>query len=49
MKTRGAGLFEFGTPWSIEDIEIGEPQEGEVHGARPASVATEAAPESVLV
>jgi Zn-dependent alcohol dehydrogenase len=30
MKTRGAVLFELGTPWSIEEIEIGAPQKGEV-------------------
>jgi S-(hydroxymethyl)glutathione dehydrogenase/alcohol dehydrogenase len=30
MKTRGAVLLELGTPWSIEDIEIGAPQRGEV-------------------
>jgi NDMA-dependent alcohol dehydrogenase len=30
MKTRGAVLFELGKPWSVEEIEIGAPERGEV-------------------
>ncbi len=30
MKTKGALLWEFNQPWSIEDIEIGDPRRGEV-------------------
>ncbi|HST86180.1 MAG TPA: NDMA-dependent alcohol dehydrogenase [Kineosporiaceae bacterium] len=30
MKTKGALLWEIGSPWSVEEIEIGDPQPGEV-------------------
>ncbi|WP_123027925.1 NDMA-dependent alcohol dehydrogenase [Mycolicibacterium stellerae] len=30
MKTKGAILWNFNEPWSIEEIEIGDPREGEV-------------------
>ena len=30
MKTKGALLWEFNQPWSIEEIEIGDPQAHEV-------------------
>ncbi|MCX5045339.1 NDMA-dependent alcohol dehydrogenase [Aldersonia sp. NBC_00410] len=30
MKTKGALIWEFNQPWSIEDIEIGDPHSGEV-------------------
>ena len=30
MRTRGALLWGVGEPWSVEDIEIGEPRRGEV-------------------
>ncbi|MEZ0383185.1 MAG: NDMA-dependent alcohol dehydrogenase [Mycolicibacter algericus] len=30
MKTKGALLWEFNKPWSVEEIEIGEPQKDEV-------------------
>ncbi len=30
MKTKGALIWEFNQPWSIEEIEIGDPQEHEV-------------------
>jgi S-(hydroxymethyl)glutathione dehydrogenase / alcohol dehydrogenase len=30
MKTKGALLWEFNKPWSIEEIEIGDPRRGEV-------------------
>ncbi|HEU0191081.1 MAG TPA: NDMA-dependent alcohol dehydrogenase [Mycobacterium sp.] len=30
MKTKGALLWEFNKPWSVEEIEIGEPQKHEV-------------------
>jgi S-(hydroxymethyl)glutathione dehydrogenase/alcohol dehydrogenase len=30
MKTKGALIWEFNQPWSIEEIEIGDPHQGEV-------------------
>lgn len=30
MKTKGALVWDFGQPWSIEEIEIGDPRKGEV-------------------
>jgi NDMA-dependent alcohol dehydrogenase len=30
MKTKGALLWEIGSPWSIEEIEVGDPRPGEV-------------------
>jgi len=30
VKTKGALIWEFNKPWSIEEIEIGDPQKGEV-------------------
>lgn len=30
MKTKGALIWEFNKPWSIEEIEIGDPKKGEV-------------------
>lgn len=30
MKTKGALVWDFGQPWSIEEIEIGDPRRGEV-------------------
>ena len=30
MKTKGAVLWEAGSQWSVEEIEIGDPREGEV-------------------
>lgn len=30
MKTKGALLWDFNQPWSVEDIEIGDPRRGEV-------------------
>ncbi len=30
MKTKGALVWDFGQPWSIEEIEIGDPRTGEV-------------------
>ena len=30
MKTKGALIREFNQPWAIEEIEIGDPQPGEV-------------------
>ena len=30
MKTKGALIREFNQPWTIEEIEIGDPQPGEV-------------------
>ena len=30
MKTKGALIWEFNQPWSIEEIEIGDPQKDEV-------------------
>ncbi|WP_239656902.1 hypothetical protein [Mycobacterium riyadhense] len=30
MKTKGALLWEFNQPWSIEEIELGEPVKDEV-------------------
>ncbi|MET0700538.1 MAG: NDMA-dependent alcohol dehydrogenase [Mycobacterium sp.] len=30
MKTKGALVWEFNQPWSIEEIEIGDPRQGEV-------------------
>jgi S-(hydroxymethyl)glutathione dehydrogenase/alcohol dehydrogenase len=30
MKTKGALVWHFGQPWSIEEIEIGDPRKGEV-------------------
>ena len=37
MKTKGALLWEFNQPWSIEEIEIGDPQRGEVKIAMEAA------------
>ena len=30
MKTKGALIWEFNQPWSVEEIEIGDPQKDEV-------------------
>ena len=30
MKTKGALIWEFNQPWSIEEIEIGDPHKDEV-------------------
>ena len=30
MKTKGALIWEFNQPWSIEEIEIGDPQKDEL-------------------
>ena len=30
MKTRAAVLREIGQPWSVEEIELGDPQAGEI-------------------
>ena len=30
MKTKGAVLWEFNTPWSIEEVELGDPRKDEV-------------------
>jgi S-(hydroxymethyl)glutathione dehydrogenase / alcohol dehydrogenase len=30
MKTKGALIWEFNQPWSVEEIEIGDPRDGEV-------------------
>jgi len=30
MKTKGALLWEFNQPWSVEEIEIGDPKKHEV-------------------
>ncbi len=40
MKTKGALVWDFGQPWSIEEIEIGDPRTVEVKVALEA--ATEA-------
>ena len=37
MKTIGALIWEFNQPWSIEEIEIGDPQKGEVKVQMEAS------------
>lgn len=37
MKTKGALIWEFNQPWSIEEIEIGDPQPGEVKVQMEAS------------
>ena len=37
MKTKGALIWEFNQPWSIEEIEIGDPQKGEVKVQMEAS------------
>lgn len=37
MKTKGALIWEFNQPWSIEEIEIGDPQRGEVKVQMEAS------------
>ncbi len=37
MKTKGALIWEFNQPWSIEEIEIGNPQRGEVKVQMEAS------------
>lgn len=37
MKTKGALIWEFNQPWSVEDIEIGDPQRGEVKVQMEAS------------
>ena len=30
MKTKGALIWDFHQPWSVEEIEIGDPRKGEV-------------------
>ena len=30
MKTKGALVWDFHQPWSVEEIEIGDPRKGEV-------------------
>ena len=30
MKTKGALIWEFNKPWSVEEIDIGDPRKGEV-------------------
>ena len=37
VKTKGALIWEFNQPWSIEEIEIGDPQKGEVKVQMEAS------------
>ena len=37
MKTKGALVWDFGQPWSIEEIEIGDPRKGEVKVALEAA------------
>ncbi|MBU3750079.1 MAG: alcohol dehydrogenase, partial [Mycobacterium sp.] len=37
MKTKGALIREFNQPWSIEEIEIGDPQTSEVKVQMEAS------------
>lgn len=37
VKTKGALIWEFNQPWSIEEIEIGDPQRGEVKVQMEAS------------
>ena len=37
MKTKGALIWEFNQPWSIEEIDIGDPRRGEVKVALEAS------------
>ena len=37
MKTKGALIWEFNQPWSIEEIEIGDPRRGEVKVQMEAS------------
>lgn len=37
MKTKGALVWDFNQPWSIEDIEIGDPRHGEVKVALEAA------------
>ncbi|MGW0173972.1 NDMA-dependent alcohol dehydrogenase [Rhodococcus sp. NPDC003322] len=37
MKTKGALIWEFNQPWSIEEIEIGDPRKGEVKVQMEAS------------
>ena len=37
MKTKGALIWEFNQPWSIEEIEIGDPAPGEVKVQMEAS------------
>jgi S-(hydroxymethyl)glutathione dehydrogenase/alcohol dehydrogenase len=37
MKTKGALVWDFNQPWSIEEIEIGDPRHGEVKVALQAA------------
>jgi S-(hydroxymethyl)glutathione dehydrogenase / alcohol dehydrogenase len=37
MKTKGALIWEFNQPWSVEEIEIGDPRKGEVKVAMEAA------------
>ena len=37
MKTKGALIREFNQPWKIEEIEMGDPQKGEVKVQMEAS------------
>jgi S-(hydroxymethyl)glutathione dehydrogenase / alcohol dehydrogenase len=37
MKTKGALIWEFNRPWSVEEIEIGDPRKGEVKVALEAA------------
>lgn len=37
MKTKGALIWEFNQPWSVEEIEIGDPRSGEVKVALEAA------------
>ena len=33
MKTKGALIWDFHRPWSVEEIDIGDPRKGEVNVA----------------
>jgi S-(hydroxymethyl)glutathione dehydrogenase/alcohol dehydrogenase len=37
MKTKGALVWDFHQPWTVEEIEIGEPRKGEVTVALEAA------------
>jgi S-(hydroxymethyl)glutathione dehydrogenase / alcohol dehydrogenase len=37
MRTKGALVWDFHQPWSIEEIEIGDPRHGEVKVALQAA------------